>query len=54
MGFWEWVGIVVLVCLLFDIDILELLGLLGFLFMGLVSLAFWVLVVTALINLATL
>ena len=51
MGFWEWVGIVVLVCLLFDIDILELLG---FLFMGLVSIAFWVVVVTALINLATL
>ena len=54
MGFWEWLGAIVIVCLVLDIDILELLGMLGTLFLGIIGLAFWVLVVVALFNLATL
>jgi hypothetical protein len=51
VGFLEFCGLLLVLCLLLDAEILEMLG---HLFLGLVGLAFWVLVVVALFNLATL
>lgn len=54
MGFWGWAFLVILVCLALDIDLGALFTGLWYVIVGLFSLAFWVLVIMALFNLATL
>jgi hypothetical protein len=54
VGFWTWILLVIGVFVLFDIDLGELFSGLWFIFLDLCSLAFWVLVIMALFNLATM